>query len=290
MKCQHCRARNENAATACAACGKPIAPRRRATAPKSARRGHAGQLAAMDTRSGTGQAPSTADDEPVNHSASSQEAGHTVPAAVDGAAQRHATDRKPTPLALAPRHMPVPLAGAQPSAAPVRKRLPMLQASLIGIGLTAALVFALSGAWRGDSRVASTVAAVGAIETPPVVESAQVKAPTPSAIPATRKPAARKQLASAPSNPEKIAKRPAKSVAGNPGKTRVESLAKAPAATHEPQDVRLASKAPAIQGRFAQCMELGSFLRREQCKWQVCNGKWGQDGCPSYSNDNGNIY
>lgn len=290
MKCQHCRARNENAATACAACGKPIAPRRRATAPKSARHGHAGQPAASDTRPGTGQAASTANSEPVNHPASPQETDRTVPAMVDGAAQRDVADRKPTPLALAPQHMPIPLAAARASATTARKRSPMLQASLIGVGLTAALVFALSGAWRGQSQAGATVAAAGVIKAPLVVESAQVQAPTTSAIPATRKPAARKQLASAPSKPEKIAKRPAKSVAGNPGKTRAESLAKAPAATHEPQELRLASRAPATQNKFAQCLELGSFLRREQCKWQVCNGKWGHDGCPSYSSDTSNVY
>ncbi|MDB5853325.1 MAG: hypothetical protein JWR22_1366 [Herminiimonas sp.] len=33
---------------------------------------------------------------------------------------------------------------------------------------------------------------------------------------------------------------------------------------------------------YAQCERLGSFLEREQCKWQVCDGRWGQNDCPSY--------
>lgn len=51
----------------------------------------------------------------------------------------------------------------------------------------------------------------------------------------------------------------------------------------------LASKAPAAQNRYAQCLELPGFLRREQCKWQACSDKWGQDGCPSYARDDGEV-
>lgn len=51
----------------------------------------------------------------------------------------------------------------------------------------------------------------------------------------------------------------------------------------------LASKIPIVQNRYAQCLELPNFLRREQCKWQACSGKWGQDGCPSYTREGGDV-
>ncbi|WP_324901909.1 hypothetical protein [Noviherbaspirillum sp.] len=31
-----------------------------------------------------------------------------------------------------------------------------------------------------------------------------------------------------------------------------------------------------------QCSKSSSFIQREICKWRVCNGKWGANGCPSY--------
>jgi hypothetical protein len=34
---------------------------------------------------------------------------------------------------------------------------------------------------------------------------------------------------------------------------------------------------------LAQCERSSNLFRREQCKWQLCSGMWGQDGCPSYS-------
>lgn len=36
------------------------------------------------------------------------------------------------------------------------------------------------------------------------------------------------------------------------------------------------------QARLARCAQASNFIRREHCKWQVCNGMWGKDGCPSY--------
>lgn len=36
------------------------------------------------------------------------------------------------------------------------------------------------------------------------------------------------------------------------------------------------------QARLARCAQASNFIRREQCKWQVCNGMWGKEGCPSY--------
>jgi hypothetical protein len=33
---------------------------------------------------------------------------------------------------------------------------------------------------------------------------------------------------------------------------------------------------------FSECDRSANILRREQCRWQVCGGKWGRHGCPSY--------
>lgn len=92
---------------------------------------------------------------------------------------------------------------------------------------------------------------------------------------------------------------------GKASKMEVHKLAKAPARTqdarkakaHEPHatvtdgqhGTVLASKGTGAANSYAQCQALDGFLRREQCKWQVCNGKWGQDGCPSYAHANTDI-
>ncbi|NEX60270.1 hypothetical protein [Noviherbaspirillum galbum] len=41
-----------------------------------------------------------------------------------------------------------------------------------------------------------------------------------------------------------------------------------------------------VQAQLAACENAGNFLMREQCKWQLCSGKWGKDGCPSYTSSN----
>lgn len=38
----------------------------------------------------------------------------------------------------------------------------------------------------------------------------------------------------------------------------------------------------AAAAQYAQCTRLESFLAREKCKWRVCGGKWGAQGCPAY--------
>jgi hypothetical protein len=37
---------------------------------------------------------------------------------------------------------------------------------------------------------------------------------------------------------------------------------------------------------YGQCERLSGFIDREQCKWRVCNGKWGQNDCPSFNHAN----
>ena len=37
---------------------------------------------------------------------------------------------------------------------------------------------------------------------------------------------------------------------------------------------------------LAQCEAASNIFRREQCKWKLCNGMWGKNGCPSYAKPN----
>jgi len=41
---------------------------------------------------------------------------------------------------------------------------------------------------------------------------------------------------------------------------------------------------------IARCEKVSNFIRREMCKWEVCGGKWGKNGCPSYDNPAANLY
>lgn len=40
------------------------------------------------------------------------------------------------------------------------------------------------------------------------------------------------------------------------------------------------------RARLAQCEREPSLWEREGCRWKVCGGRWGEDGCPSYQNQN----
>jgi len=42
------------------------------------------------------------------------------------------------------------------------------------------------------------------------------------------------------------------------------------------------SRVAATRTMLARCERSGNFIRREICRWQVCNGSWGKNGCPSY--------
>lgn len=39
-----------------------------------------------------------------------------------------------------------------------------------------------------------------------------------------------------------------------------------------------------VKQALAQCQHRSNFFRREYCKWQVCGGRWGKYGCPSFDN------
>lgn len=45
---------------------------------------------------------------------------------------------------------------------------------------------------------------------------------------------------------------------------------------------RAAKQRARYASSLAQCNRSGNIFRREQCKWQICAGKWGKGGCPSY--------
>lgn len=36
------------------------------------------------------------------------------------------------------------------------------------------------------------------------------------------------------------------------------------------------------RAEFARCLRIEHIIRREQCKWSLCNNKWGTGACPSY--------
>jgi len=43
-------------------------------------------------------------------------------------------------------------------------------------------------------------------------------------------------------------------------------------------------KATKVKEALGQCQHRSNFFRREYCKWQVCDGRWGKYGCPSFEN------
>ena len=42
------------------------------------------------------------------------------------------------------------------------------------------------------------------------------------------------------------------------------------------------SRVSATRTMLARCDRASNFIRREFCRWRVCNGSWGRNGCPSY--------
>lgn len=58
------------------------------------------------------------------------------------------------------------------------------------------------------------------------------------------------------------------------------NAAQAANAAPGPTKVFTPGGSPTVE-RVAECQRQ-SFFVREKCMWEVCNGKWGKDGCPSY--------
>jgi hypothetical protein len=46
----------------------------------------------------------------------------------------------------------------------------------------------------------------------------------------------------------------------------------------------------ATRDAYGQCQRNANLFQREQCKWQVCSGKWGKHGCPSYDRVESSIF
>lgn len=45
---------------------------------------------------------------------------------------------------------------------------------------------------------------------------------------------------------------------------------------------KVMSTAQKVRRRLAECDEASSLIRRERCRWKICGGRWGEDGCPGY--------
>jgi hypothetical protein len=60
-------------------------------------------------------------------------------------------------------------------------------------------------------------------------------------------------------------------------------VAQAKAASKSP--LHMSSRQRRVRQVLARCERLDSLFRREQCKWRVCDGQWGKNGCPSYARD-----
>ena len=218
---------------------------------------------------------------------------------------RTQADQSAMPLALVPQRMEAVPAGAR------KRRLPTpVQAILISACLTVALILTL-GMLKGNRNApqvaqAETAAPLATAASSPTAASGQPLTNSPAfkketaARHASRAGARQTALASKtgtstpPSGKQRSHARPEHRMAENGKKKPAATTAKAQKQPFEEHDMPALAqnsvpspiKAGSAQGSYAQCQELGNFFRREQCKWQVCNGKWGQDGCPAYSNGN----
>lgn len=52
-----------------------------------------------------------------------------------------------------------------------------------------------------------------------------------------------------------------------------------------PGNTNLLTQKTSMGNEFQQCKSKPSFLQREKCKWKICAGNWGKDGCPAYNHD-----
>lgn len=74
------------------------------------------------------------------------------------------------------------------------------------------------------------------------------------------------------------------------------SRGKSPSARHQsrrqesPQERTASAKQAYVRASLARCERAPNFFRREQCKWRVCGGAWGKNGCPYYPPHATNTY
>ncbi|WP_460839731.1 hypothetical protein [Noviherbaspirillum agri] len=118
-------------------------------------------------------------------------------------------------------------------------------------------------------------------------ESAKPAPPQPTAEEIEEKKAA--QLAKRKAAEEARKKKLEEQKAKEEARAR-QVAAAAPQPKPEPAQAAAAPRSSGTAERLAQCQS-GNVFKRELCIWQVCNNKWGQDGCPAYqSKDNQNNY
>lgn len=126
-----------------------------------------------------------------------------------------------------------------------------------------------------------------------------------SAKSATHTPPQRNQdrLASRPTTPPSVKDRPVetsrskkqtasdtdKTSAGNAQASRKSISTKRGAATavaaRAPGNGKHSIQKASLAAEFKQCRQKDRFLEREKCKWRLCAGNWGNDGCPAYSHE-----
>lgn len=215
-------------------------------------------------------------------------------------------ESKPTPLALIAQP-----AQAKAAREPNRKFATMMSALLVSICVIGAAIFSFGTSKTNGDEMQMAQAGANALPITPASDSgkgehaansapsAEKRAATAHVKRAEAKPTvnASKSGASSPRKEKKTAqartKPDAQQAAGIAKKAP--AIAKAPKKAPENKPMPLLAQNSATQGSestgaagsYAQCQALGNFFRREQCKWQACNGKWGQDGCPSYAGNDG---
>lgn len=64
---------------------------------------------------------------------------------------------------------------------------------------------------------------------------------------------------------------------------RTGSRARSAARSERGAAAKVAGTAAVMRARFARCDQAANLFRREQCRWKVCGGMWGRNGCPSYA-------
>lgn len=213
-------------------------------------------------------------------------------------------DQRPMLPVLMPQRLPAMIEQPSPASS---NDTPMsklkfstgVQALLISAGLTAVLIFSFGAlkAHRGDTQLTAANASAS-LAVPASDASIASSAHTASIT----HPVRTQSTSAGKSAKAGMLKKSAH--------VRTDHAMHAPADQAKKKSTAIAAKAPrkplgdhsvpllaqnnivkpnSTQEQYAQCEVMSSFFRREQCKWQVCGGKWGQDGCPSYQSENREI-
>ena len=231
------------------------------------------------------------------HDSDKQHAPHPVPALLSRLQPENAgeTDRKALLPALVPQRLPAVYGKPQPAIADAAVKgktgfRTIAHALLIGGCVAGALIFSLGALKKGAPEEMLATNRIAQADS-----GAVLAAPASDVKPASEKKtvAARATAGKTAATKKTNNARTTSRLADNTKKKTATAVARAPKKSPEPSTPLLAQNSVApvgksigAQSEYAQCQELDSFLRREQCKWQVCNGKWGLDGCPSYADEN----